>query len=361
MQTEPTNRSGQVNRKFLLTALVLASTGCGHLQQAPLVYSSKATVGIEISTNSTETPGISMNVGYKQVDAAYVPVAVARACGSGNKGVSTEDRELCRERSFHEIRMISGSSDEGGKSTVRQASQLEAMMSEFDQKQANLDSAKKAVDSNQKDLKAATDSRDSFRSIRASYDRDLLALNDMKDKRRNAVDGTDESADADRKINEITQRIVSYDHAIKDQATYEQSLRDREKKVEDFTDSLQAANSAVEQADADLKKVIEQMRMTRMDAYSVFGSFDSKGKAEPDSASFQLGKIFATGVASQNISSGLSDMYKGQGDSMVECFRTISKAFSGSDANSASKMRDDLKEMLETCRGQNTGHRSLSQ
>ena len=45
-------------------------TGCAHLEQAPLVYSSKTTLGVEVSTASVEAPGLAIALGFRQIDAA---------------------------------------------------------------------------------------------------------------------------------------------------------------------------------------------------------------------------------------------------------------------------------------------------
>jgi len=37
--------------------------GCSPLQQAPLVYSSKVSVGVDVSATSTETPGAGVTIG----------------------------------------------------------------------------------------------------------------------------------------------------------------------------------------------------------------------------------------------------------------------------------------------------------
>ena len=64
-------------RPITVTASVLL-VACAPLQQAPLLYSSKTTVGLDVSTSTTESPGASISIGVKIVDAAYVPVAVSK-------------------------------------------------------------------------------------------------------------------------------------------------------------------------------------------------------------------------------------------------------------------------------------------
>ena len=72
------------------TLFTVSLTACAPLQQAPLVYSSKLVVGLDVSTSTTENPGFSFSAGVKTVDAAYVPVAVSKA----NDERSTAERTV---------------------------------------------------------------------------------------------------------------------------------------------------------------------------------------------------------------------------------------------------------------------------
>jgi hypothetical protein len=57
----------------LFTLILTFLFGCTALEQAPLVYTSKQIVGIDVSAPTTESTGVTVSVGYKNVDAAYVP------------------------------------------------------------------------------------------------------------------------------------------------------------------------------------------------------------------------------------------------------------------------------------------------
>lgn len=75
--------------KYILTTTLLIG-GCSPLQQAPLVYTSKQVLGIDISAPTTESTGFSMNLGFKNIDAAYVPLAVSKE----TEGVITPIKEI---------------------------------------------------------------------------------------------------------------------------------------------------------------------------------------------------------------------------------------------------------------------------
>lgn len=63
-------------RKFVIVALAIMSSGCNNLSESGLIYSSENNVGVDVSLPATGN-GLSLNVGYKQLDFAYVPVAVS--------------------------------------------------------------------------------------------------------------------------------------------------------------------------------------------------------------------------------------------------------------------------------------------
>lgn len=65
----------------LLPLLLLA--GCASIDQAALIYSSRITGGLDLSASGTESQGVALNIGFKTVDFAYVPVAVAASAPGG--------------------------------------------------------------------------------------------------------------------------------------------------------------------------------------------------------------------------------------------------------------------------------------
>ena len=91
----------------------------------------------------------------------------------------------------------------------------------------------------------------------------------------------------------------------------------------------------------------------RGDSYSVFGSFRSRSGAEAAAgsspgvgASIGLGKIFATGVASQTISRGLSDYYANSNRGQDKCYRAVAEA-----AGAGKVQSDALAALLKGCSG----------
>ncbi|MET4729140.1 hypothetical protein ABIE09_002953 [Lysobacter enzymogenes] len=278
---------------FALGALALA--GCATLEQAPLVYSSKTSVGVDIATTATETPGLSMSVGFKQVDAAYVPVAVSKAC-------STKDHTSECKNGIHDVYLISGNAKDGAYND-----------SDEETNRIRLEEIDRALN----EFKAAAIDVATAEREQATVDQNL---NDIREKIRKA--GLDKSpVTSDPNIPPGGTGAVP----VPVVGSIEQDLMQRQ-------DTLMIEKSLADQKLKNKKLVLDVRRAASLkaqnalyiqgDSYSVFGSFESKSKIKAPSgsseqskreaaeASVGLGKIFATGVASQNISRGLEDYYR---------------------------------------------------
>ncbi len=64
-------------------------------------------------------------------------------------------------------------------------------------------------------------------------------------------------------------------------------------------------------------------KLTQRDAYSVFGRFEGDITGGTDQGRVSLGKVFSTGVASQNLTAGLRKYYEGLTASA--CFEAVAK------------------------------------
>lgn len=285
--------------------LVLGIVGCAPLQQAPLVYSSKVTVGIDVSGTTTEQPGVSINVGYKQVDAAYVPVAVAKPCESKETG----NQPNCTDP-IYQLKQIEGKNKVGDSEVPKSA--LEAAqkrISEFKQ-------ISQARDSAEAELAKAISRRDDAQKLLQT----LVA--DKKD----ALKAADEKNVADLTPAETL------------------LIAERQKKTTQLADE----NTAVAKAEAQRKKADEAFNNANVtglveayglvggennktDAYSVFGSFDANTKAGAETGgsttpkgevALVIGKVFSTGVASQFLTEGMRGYYAGMGAAQVAKAKT---------------------------------------
>lgn len=252
----------------VLMSLSVGLSGCGNLQQAPLVYTSKVSVGIDAATTSTETPGFSINVGYKQVDAAYVPVAVAKDCKAASD-------QLCKEKVF-EILPLNGNNDVSGTTKVSERALSDA--------KAALDAASTEVERNLTKLgEAQTDAKAKIKA------RDI------------AKTAADSAADVDK--------VTSAEAAKKAQNEVDSA----QAAVADLQRSFDRAQAKLTEAAAAYSKLTAPSSVDslnqRRDAFSVYGSFDGKttntGGKEGVSVGLNLGRTFSTGVASQNLTEGV--------------------------------------------------------
>lgn len=278
-------------RKIMIASASLSMLGaCAPLQQAPLVYSSKNVVGVDVSATTNEAPGASINIGYKQVDAAYVPVAVAKPC---DKNESDKIALNCQS-DIYKLHLVRGSSEEG----------IEA-------KEGNNDNA---------------ESVEIVRNYQIRTVSHELAI-----KKRD---------EAEKQLAEIASQEQETDTSKQVGIQARKELATKELGAAKL--AWQAAQNEFNQAKAKFDKLSpEQMKKANdatkksnqvmQDAFSVFGSFDAKTQTgvgpqedketSADSqdkkpldlkAGVNLGKMFSTGIAAQNLTKGLEAHYRNQ-------------------------------------------------
>lgn len=339
-----------MNKSVGAIALVLSLSGCAHLEQAPLVYSSRTALGVDVSTASSETPGLSMTIGYKQVDAAYVPVAVAKSC-------SEPSAEACSGDAYR-LQLVSGSSQNGNANASRdpeeEAAKLEAEAFEqhfqrsvdaFSLAQQQERGAAQRVDALRTKLEPLT-----LRNLQ--FEQRKNALEELK--ARSASIAEESRAGDEIELSEI-QRKIGEIEAIKLSDAEQKSLSDLEEELKIANEELAKASADFSTKTAEMgrrKALLAQKRqaisqLNRLDSYSVFGSFEGKTRAGTNEASVGIGKVFATGVASQNISDGLANMYRTR--NITTCYEAVTtKAPVTIDAVS-------LEKLLERCRTKASG------
>lgn len=286
-------------RNLAIFSFVSMISSCAPLEQAPLVYSSKSVIGIDLSATATEQPGISVNIGYKQVDAAYVPVAVAKSCDgfseSNNppKGQESTDDGRSKADCTNEIYKLLTIAGNNTVEDTRHESGAEMEARSFLEK---------------------------FKALGASRNSALKELADAKFNK--------EQFDA------ALTAFKSSNPAYANDTQYKEMKAQHElagKKFDSAEEKLKNINS--EFANFDVTKLLNSLDIAgldnnKQDAYSVFGSFDAKTKAATEADSntqnvkaevgLALGKVFSTGVASQNLTEGMRKYYEHDGLSKVE-------------------------------------------
>lgn len=248
-----------MNKSVLTTILLI--TGCSPLQQAPLVYTSKQVLGIDISAPTTESMGVSMNVGFKNIDAAYVPLAVSKAAEGGQT---------------YAIEPIYATYGEGP-----QAEQIGASLKR-----------QQSVSELTKDLAEKTRQVGLLQLAKTQLlERKMLTNNVLPPNSKPLVDQFSD--------------LVPLPSNIENKLRSNQALTNKEvqQTLMPVNDIIKTKEAAVDQKQ---KEIIQALSITKYDAMSVFGSFDSGVKGDSNSGvSNKLGKMFSTGVAAQNLTQGM--------------------------------------------------------
>lgn len=317
-----------VRNGFCVVA-TLALASCATLEQAPLVYSSKTSVGVDISTTSTETPGLSMSVGFKQVDAAYVPVAVAKAC-------QTEKNSAICNAALHRLEVIGGKEQLGNSPMDAKADDTAVLTEAIKQQLNNYTIAEKKYTDDSITYDEAIAKKTLLESAwtkKKELNKETLELDRLKTA-ANGASATEEDRNAakeqQKKVDGITltQKESAISADIATESEYDQALGLANQEIQNSADQKEKSKKAAEDQLTRFKQTKEALT-NRGDSYSVFGSFRGrtgvgKGSGTGAQASVGLGKIFATGVASQKISDGLSDYYRNRGKGA--CYRAVAVA-----------------------------------
>lgn len=272
-------------KKISLSALISVPllVGCSPLQQAPLVYSSKVSVGVDVSATSTETPGAGVTIGYKQVDAAYVPVAVAKKCEPLND-------DKCSGETFKIISLHGNNMQEDGTTPTE---------AELSSASATAAKATEDVNVKQDAISAANTKYETTKKLADTADALAKRVNDLK---------TD---DPKSELGSATVDLAA--------------ANDAKAHLQRDAEALAAAKSARDAAAIEARKAAEayqnklsaskgKNQNAKSDAYSVFGTFNSDaatsvGATQNVTAGLKLGKLFSTGVASQNLTEGMKLYY----------------------------------------------------
>lgn len=285
-------------RLFVASAIASSCVGaCAPLAQAPLVYSSKVSGGLDLSATSTETPGISLNIGYKAVDAAYVPVAVSQQCvfkDSGDKSCDPSKLKLEIISSQARSSNTEAPGEERSRAAATRLSNAEAILV---QKQNTYDMR---IAEREPDLKRAAE----LAAAQAELDTGLAAAP--------IDDAALETARGRLRLaQEANDRLPAHNAAIK-KAADEKAAAEGE---------VAAAITAKTTLESELERSTHNQRG---DAFSVFGSFDSdnqiRNKTADTDARLGVGKVFSTGLASQNLTESMRSVY------MTNCYTAASKA-----------------------------------
>ncbi|MDX9844467.1 MAG: hypothetical protein RBT42_11995 [Aquabacterium sp.] len=293
---------------------------CAPLQQAPLVYSSKLIVGLDVSANGSESPGASINIGVKSVDSAYVPIAVSKALdpiGKRTDEATVTIQAIYAEYGAEDSDRFSRAGTDANKGKIvayldawknlnEAQTQYNRIKGQQDQAIAKLNQFKSfriAVTEAQgivsEGLAAA--------SASAPAETSSNAIVDSLNKRAKSIGAdlpqfsiTDGSIDFDAGLLKLDSLIASIEA---DMSSHMNALDAAQQKID-------LAKSLADERFAAAAQAANLINTKKRDALSVYGRFDSNGSSATSlgnqsgasaNGSVLVGKVFSTGLASQNL------------------------------------------------------------
>jgi|GEM_PF-2551135 len=267
-----------------VAALLLA--GCTPLQQAPLVYTSTSTFGVGAALNTTEGPGFDFTLGYKAVDSAYVPVAISKD-GEYQLQLVTATKKEVEETNEKNDTSIESQNRNNAKTNL---TAKENQLKQDRQSKKTSEESKRNEETNHSNLNIElTRLKNELQSIDSN---DPTSFSPITNLESLISIQKDKIADSTKKIDGFTKDIKDYEERIK----IAEQERDQ---------ALKAYETASEEYSKINPNGTKSGDGSKSDAYSVYGSFDSKNDVEVDGSTpnlnNNLGKVFSTGVAAQTL------------------------------------------------------------
>ena len=304
--------------------------GCLPLEQAPLVYSSKVNMGVNLNAGTADSPGPNVIIGYDQHDAAIVPVAVAKPCYK-----STSDK--CKEAS-NDVQIING---------------LNAISAEDLINQQLVERARRTIVASQKIVTdnagtIATENEKLKRLVDLPTKRTRLSTLNQKSTAFNS-DPTNPALSADE-LAEQTKLTAE----VAELSAIETSQGDINRNVGALSAQSAAAAKTLAEAEGELRglqaKIATSNSNKKSDALSVYGSFNGKADGKKEGASLTLGKVFSTGVAAQFLTEGIAAA--ASADVLGRCLslahESVALMPTATDADKAAK-NDRLTILVDYC------------
>ena len=276
--------------------------GCYPMEQAPLVYSSKSTIGVGVTAGTPENPGLDVTIGFKETNVALVPVAVAKYCRHSNAA-------NCANAAYAMQIIRGGKVDTVANRAIDAAfasNQDEVIKLSSEIRQIELE--KKTAENNLQLLTRRSEAQASLATLGTA-----------------PVDGELESQTSARADAQAVMTATAGVNAI-DPAAERTRVASANALLQTKNERLFALNNDIARLRTQL---IPDTKGARDDALSVYGTFRGSGTGDANGASLTGGKIFATGIAAQNLSehAGVADCLAAVG--------VLAQQFKGTNADEA--------------------------
>lgn len=263
------------NNIWLAATLILG--GCGAMEQAPLVYSSTKQFGLGVKSGAPEAPGLDVNIGFRALDVAYVPVAVAKKCEK-DAGCSPD----------YNLQRIQGISDQNGRSRVDKDRINALRLTINEGTENNAQRSKRKVWVNAQLAEVAD---------LPNIDNRISALESAPPAAPRVLTAQDEEELA--RLKAAKTRIAQLN-----KATLQNELAQLETEIRQTASSVDAAESELKVL---LAQREEESGDSKTDALSVYGTFSGDAAGGSNGGGLKLGNTFSTGIAAQFIAQGLKD------------------------------------------------------
>lgn len=294
----------------LMTAPILG--GCLPLEQAPLVYTSKVEMGVGVAAGQPEAPGLNVNIGFKSLDAALVPVAYAKHCGakamSGCNAVKYDAQVVKGTNKLSAASLLDEQATKqlleaiaAGNNTIKLTSDLIVDRKRQLDEVAGL-GAKKAL---------------------------LATLAPPPAPPAPApVPGQPDGATVTVAAAQPALSAAQIAEAAKLQAEIDRISKINQDDIRADISRLEMQNAAAAKSVSANEEALRQAlarRSTRSgddkeDALSVYGSFNGSATGDRNGAGLTLGKVFSTGIAAQFIAQGLAT--SAPASAVAQCLRS---------------------------------------
>lgn len=277
------------NKLFLLTIVLILLAGCRG--NTNLVYASRTGSGIQITTATANTPTPSISIGHQTNDFALIPIAVTIKDANGN-----ESKDL----------VWASSTSKDGESTNGALSKQD--LKDYQTAvQLPVDDLASALGSNRKDVLQHCATIDHTTLVTTENGANLLLFESNPQTAKHIFEKNIKEFAASKKLSPPKQKML--------------------------TETINAIT---------FKPLSE---IIREDALSVFGSFNSN-VVGGENVSQSLGQVFSTGIAAQNISSGIEKASIAEAKAKVakaatECINAI-QALSLSDEDKKIDLAQEL-------------------
>lgn len=328
-----------VNTRYLaVAAMGLMVSACGGLKQSALIYSSQNNIGLVARGGTAQAGNADLTLGYSGHDFAIVPVAVAETCTDPAK------QEACDRQKYRLVRI------EGNNSVDAAAQAMAALASQISEQSRMKMLEQPALNQALARLNADIQTFNTISGLTSEINaknRALTALTPAPTPESDVAQPAESIAletENARKVASLRQEIEDLEArkasamAIDPVAT--SGARDA------LIAQIASIDAFVERNERKLQEIIDgradRSTDTKHDALSVYGEFGGGNTVDGGKASLQVGKLFSTGVAAQNLTQQMREVLALQG--REKCIQAATQAIAN-DTRLAKASPADLTQL----------------